>query len=323
MSPPSSGPEVIADQLRTPEGYEGWTADQKGTWLWETAVLGTEHVPSALPPLRLPFQDRPVAEIGVVTRTAELDKALSRTSDLMEPGRPKVIHALGAVARVELETDRDSPFTGLLAPPPDGGAHGLIRLSLVARVVGRAAFTPGFGLKLFIDGKPSADLLGMNHVVGQGRDFDLFSNTMTTDLSEEHGELRPPQRVMGMLFRRVSHQPRRLVVTHLARQFRDGAAVADPVGPRRLVFQPTAHAKRVFAGQAGVDFRRVLAEVPTGTALYDVEGLGSLDEGPIPDGPVGVIRTVSPFVSSDGGDRLFFRHVQDPGDRKLGPAVSS
>jgi hypothetical protein len=317
MNRRAPGADTAPDQLETPAGYEGWSAADKGAWLWETAVLGTAHEPSALPPLRLPFQDRPLAEIGVVTRPVELDKALSRTADLMEPGRPKVIHALGAVARVELETDRDSPFTGLLAPPPAGGATGLIRLSLVAKVVGRAAYTPGFGLKFLIDGGPSADLLGMNHVVGQGRDFDLFSNTMTTDLSEEHQELRPPQRVMGALFRRVSAQPRRLVVTHLAGRFRNGVTVPEPVTPRRLVFHPTPEAKQVFAGQAGVDFRRVLAEVPAGTVLYDVEGLGSLDDGPVPDGPVGVIRTTSAFVSSDGGDRLYFRHVQDPADRKL------
>lgn len=303
-------------ELATPPGYERLSAAEKAAWLWETAVLGTAQVPSALPPLRLPFQDRPLAEIGVVTRRAELDKALTRTADLMEPGRPKVIHALGAAARVELETVADSPFTGLLAPPPTGGFSGLIRLSLVAKVVGRAAYTPGFGLKALIDRKPSADLLAMNHVVGQGRDFDVFSNTMTTDLSEEHHELRPPQRVMGVLFRRVSRQPRRLVVTHFTDQSRDGSAIADPVTPRRLVFHPTADAKRVFAGQAGVDFRRVLAEVPTGTVLYEVQGLGSLEDGSAPDGPVGLLRTTSPFVSSDGGDRLFFRHVQDPADHK-------
>jgi hypothetical protein len=300
--------------LETPPGYEGWTADEKRTWLWETAVFGTAHVASALPPLRLPFQDRPGAEIGVVTRRAELDKALTRTADIMEPGRPKVIHALGAVALIEFETVADSRFTGLLAPPPVGGATGLIRMSLVAKVVGKAAYTPGFGLKLLIDRNPSADLLAMNHVVGQGRDFDLFSNTMTNDLSDEHDELRPPQRVMGVLFRRVSRQPRRLVVTHLADQCRDGSPVADPVVPRRLVFHPTSAAKQIFMGQAGVDFRRVLAEVPEGTVLYEVEGLGSSGDAPLGDTQVGVIRTASRFVSSDGGDRLFFRHVQDPAD---------
>lgn len=298
----------------TPAGYQGWTAAEKSRWLWETLVLGTAHHPTALPALEVPFRHRTAAAIGVVARRSKLSTTLTRTSDLMEPGRPKVIHARGAVAMIELETDVGSPFTGLLAPPARGGASGLVRMSLVAKVTGKAAVTPGLGLKLLIDSHPSADLLAMNHVVGQGRDFDLFSNTLTNDLTEEHRELRPPQRLMSALFRRVSHEPRRLTVRHLATRHRDGTPVeTEPVAPRRLVLRPTAEARTVFVGQAGVDFRRVLAEVPAGTPLYEVDGLtgppGSADRA-----RVGVIRTATAFVSSDGGDRLFFRHVQDATD---------
>lgn len=313
------------EQLTTPPGHATRTAAEKAAWLWDDLITGTAHPPSALPPLRLPFQHRPLAELAVVTKPTELDKALTRTDDLMEAGRPKVIHARGAVAMVELIADEASPFTGLLGPPPTGGAIGLVRLSLVAKVVGKAAVTPGMGLKLLIDGGPSADLLAMNHVVGQGRDFDLFSNTMTNDLSEAHDEIRPPQKVMGALFRRVSERPRRLEVTHLTGQHRDGSSVADPVTPRRLVFHPTDEARRIFVGQAGVDFRRVLAEVPAGTPLFAVEGLTGPPPGRDPNGrplpsagsPVGTLRTTTSFVSSDGGDRLYFRHVQRDADRKL------
>lgn len=310
-----------ADQLRTPRGYEGWAAEKKASWLWET-IERTAHPPAALPPLRLPLQGDTLTSIGIVTRRRELEKALTRTSDLMEPGRPKVIHAFGSVAMIELETDEQSSFTGLFAPPPDGGAIGLIRMSVVGKVVGNVAFTPGFGLKLFIDGEPSADLLAMNHTVGQGRDFDMFSNTMTNDLSEEHQELRTMQKLMAKLFERVSRQPRRLVVTPHTERRRDGSAVDEPSGPRRLVFHPTAESKRIFAGQAGVDFRRVLADAPVGTPLYEIEGV--VDPPRPRHGPprkrtgptLGVIRTTTRFVSSDGGDRLFFNHVQDPLDRK-------
>lgn len=325
MTLPTTRPDP--DGPAEPEGYGDRTAAEKASWLWDTLIGTTAHAPTALPPLRLPFQARPIAEIGVVARRPELDKALSRVSDVMEPGRPKVIHAHGAVAMIELETAADSPFTGLLGPPPVGGAIGLIRLSLVAKVVGKAAVTPGLGLKLLIDGAPSADLLAMNHVVGQGRDFDLFSNTMTNDLTEEHSELRPPQRLMGVLFRRVSAQPRRLVVTHLSDRRRDGTSVVEPRAPRRLVFHPTDEARAAFVGQAGVDFRRVLGGIEAGTPLFDVEGLTGPTptpgrKGRVPPSPgsaVGRIRATTSFVSSDGGDRLFFRHVQDPADTKVSP----
>ena len=221
----------------------------------------------------MPFQEKPLKEILIVTRRHELEKALDRTDDLMEPGRPKVIHARGAVSMIEFATDDHSPFTGILGPHPLVGQSDSFVMSLVAQVKRNAAYTPALALKLLIDGKPSADVLAMNHTVGQGRDFDVFSNTMTNDLSEEHKELRTAQRVMSVLFERVSEQPRRLVVTHLANQTKAGATVPDPVEPRRLVFHPTSNARQIFSGQAGVDFRLVLAGIPAGTELYEVEGL--------------------------------------------------
>lgn len=302
--------QIPGDTALPPE-FVTRTAGEKADWLWEHLILATRHEPSELPTLRMPFQSQPLKELAVVCKRDELEKALTRTEDVMEPGRPKVIHAFGSVARIELETDEASPFTGLLAAPPDGGAIGLLRMSLVASVARNRAFTPGIGLKFFVDGAPSADLLAMNHTVGQGRDFDLFSNTMTNDLSDEHEELRPPQKIMGVMFDRVSHRPRRLVSDHLTSQTRRGAAVHTPVTPRRLVFTPTAEAHQVFEGQAGVDFRLVLQGVEAGTPLWRVDGLMGVDPQ-----PVGLVRTTSPFVSSDGGDRLFFRHVQDPRDRK-------
>jgi hypothetical protein len=299
-----------ADTIDTPAGYASWPAAKKHDWLWNTLVLGTLPGRPWLPPLVLPFQQRPATEIGIVVRKARLELALTRESDVMEPGRPKLIHARGSVAMVELETVEDSPYTGLLGPPDEGGASGLIRMSMVQKPSGNKSHIPAFGLKLLIDGTASADLLAMNHTIGQGRDFDMFSNSMTNDLTETHTELRASQRVMSRLFRRVSDEPRRLTTDHLAHRRRDGSIVADPVAPDRLIFRPTPAAKRIFKGRAGVDFRRVLAEVGPGVELYSVEGV----TGPPNDrtvGRVGVMRTTTRFVSSPGGDRLFFRHVQD------------
>lgn len=298
--------------LATPEGYEAWTADEKQRWLWSTLIGTTAHSSTSIPSLVLPFKTAPLREISIILKRHELDKALTRSSDLMEPGRPKVIHARGAVAQVTFDPSDDSPFSGLLGPLPDGGAQGLLRLSLVAKVDRKAAFTPALALKLLIDGQASADVLAMNHTVGQGRDFNLFSNTMTNDLSATHNELRPPQRVMSWLFSRISRAPRRMVSTHLATHDRTGAGVGEVRAPGRLIFHPTDAAKQSFAGQAGVDFRLVLAQIPEGTELFRVDGVSR--SGTV---HVGNLRTTSAFVSSDGGDRLFFRHVHDPADRRL------
>lgn len=300
-------------KMQTPAGYESWAADQKLTWLWNTLIGGTTHKVTSLPPLAMPFRTSPLSEARIVLDPKELDKALTQSSDLMEPGRPKLIHARGAVAKVRLDIAPDSPFTGLLSSDADGGAFGLLRLSLVAKVDGKAAYTPALALKLLIDNCPSADVLAMNHTVGQGRDFNVFSNSMTNDLSGTHNELRAAQRVMSFFFHRVSRQPRRMVSTHLAVKQRNGSAVEQVVAPDRLVFRATPQAKAIFANRAGVDFRIVLGELDPDTVLYEVDGMvGGRAE------PIGRLTMTSNFVSSSGGDRLFFRHVHDPADRVLG-----
>lgn len=299
-------------KLTPPDGYVTWTADQKAAWLWNSLIGATAYGATDLPALVLPFKTAPLDELSIVLKRDELNKALTRESDLMEVDRPKVIHAKGAVAAVELVPSPDSPFTGLLSAHPEGGALGLLRLSLVAKVDRRASFTPALALKLLIDGRPSADVLAMNHTVGQGRDFNLFSNTMTNDLSATHNELRPAQRIMSRLFNRISHQPRKMISDHLAREHRDGSGVNDVSAPDRLVFRPTAEAKALFDDRAGVDFRLVLAEAPEGLVLYEVDGIAGSQTH-----PVGRLRTTTRFVASSGGDRLYFRHVHDPADHKL------
>jgi len=294
-----------------PLGYQSLTAEEKSDYLWDSVILPTRHADSDLPPLCTPLTAYPRKEISVVVKTDLLEKALTRTADVMEPGRPKVIHACGSVAKVSLLTSSESPFTGLLGPGPRGGAVGLIRMSLVKSPAGSKPFIPALGLKFFIDGQPSSDLLAMNHTIGQGRDHNLFSNSMTNDLTGEHSELPIGQRIMGVLFRRVSHEPRRLTSDHLAERCRDGSIVTHSVSPRRLVFRPTKAARDFFKHQAGVDFRVLLSKMDEGTTLYTVSGATDSDEF-----PVGELKTSSPFISSDGGDRLHFRHVQDTEDLK-------
>ncbi len=301
--------------MREPDGYVTWSASRKADWLWSQLIVDTTHTRTGLPPLTLPFRTAPFTEAAIVVRKDELQKALTRTADLMEPGRPKLIHARGSVAQVEFVPASDSPYTGILSPGPKGGAIGLLRVSLVARVFGDAAYTPAIAIKLLIDGKPSADVLAMNHTVGQGRDFNPFTNSMTNDLSDTHEQLRPAQRIMSFFFKRVSRQPRRMINDHLAASYADGSNTDTPSGPDRLIFHATSEAKGIFTNRAGVDFRLVLGELEPGSTIYDIEGVSSGPGGPEPV-PIGELRLLSSFVSSEGGDRLFFRHVHHPKDHK-------
>ena len=89
--------------------------------------------------------------------------------------------------------------------------------------------------------------------------------------------------------------------------------VAEPRRPGRLVFHPHADVRRLFRRRADEDFRDTLARIDEGTVLYDVVAVN--DETAEPDRVIGQIRLLDRFTTSAGGDRLFFRHVQDPADR--------
>lgn len=295
----------------TPAGYTDWHAAAKRNWIFDELLCGSEYRPVERPDLTMA---KPWVMASVAAQPATLARTLDRTRDLMEPDRPKIIHAQGAVAMVEFETFADSPFTGVLGAPPHGGAVGLVRISLAVPPQGKGSITPGMGLKLLVDGKPSLDLLAMNHTVGQGRDFNLFSNTFSHDLRSEHEELRPPQKLMSWFFKRVSSQPRRLTIDHLAAVQADGTVVPDPVVPTRIVFRPHTDVRRsVYAGAHGEDFRDPLMRIPAGTNLWTAEAVGAGPDGaPL---PFGMLRTTTRFCCSAGGDRLFFRHHVHDGDR--------
>jgi len=298
----------VEDQFVTPQGYEGWKASEKLRWLWDELILETEYSPVTRPDL---IAAKKIVIAQIAGRRDVLARSFDRTDDLMDPTRPKMIHREGSVGAVTVEIDEGSRYTGLLAAPPDGGGRGLMRMSLALPPTGKAAFTPGFGLKILVDGRPSVDVLAMNHTVGQGRDFNLFSNTFTHDLRESHKELRSTQKLMNVFFSRASVQPRRLIIDEFVATNQAGDTIAEPAGPSRLQFVPDAVVRKQFRTREPNDFRDGLAQVEPGATLYEIQAIeGSAD-------PVSIGRIVldERFVASAGGDRLFFRHPVAPEDR--------
>ncbi len=290
--------------MNEPDGFPSWSAADKEAWI-QHLVTTTAYEPVARPELSMA---KPWSMLSVAGLPHILARTLNREADMMDAKRPKIIHTEGAVSFVEFETFAESTFSGVLAPPPNGGACGLVRISLAVPPKGKAAVTPGLGLKLFVDGAPSLDLLAMNHTVGQGRDFNLFSNTFTHDLQEEHSELRPPQRLLQVFFRKVAVEPRWLSIDHFAEVDRQGRAipVEDRRVPNRLVFRPHPDVRHVFRGRQGEDYRETLERIEPASVLYTVEAVGAGADGN--DVPIGQLRTTTTFSSSAGGDRLFFRH---------------
>lgn len=285
-----------------PTDYVTWCARDKQQWLWETAIAESTYQPVELPDLIVP----PLSEIPVraklVLSVDELSKTLEHAGDLMPTGRPKVIHEFGSVACITMTIGPDSPFTGLLGP--NHTAIGLVRMSLAAPPGLRKSFIPGVGLKFLVDGRPSLDVVAVNHTNGQGRNHNLFANPMSHDISDGHNELRLPQRIMAVLFKRASPETRRLRIDHLT--VWDGAGVQEPqpVSPHRVIFRPRVEAARHFRRHPGEDFRFTLPRLNADSPLFDVVAENA-------DGkrtPIGSIACTTNFVAATGGDRLFFRH---------------
>jgi len=75
-----------AESMREPDGYVELTASAKSQWLWSKLIQETAHRPTTLPRQETPFRQALLREASIVVRRSELSKALTRTSDLMEPG---------------------------------------------------------------------------------------------------------------------------------------------------------------------------------------------------------------------------------------------
>lgn len=96
--------------------------------------------------------------------------------------RKKLIHSVGAVAKVELIPAAGNPFTGIFK----GAKNGLMRLSsAVDPTSDNSALAPGLGLKFLRDGMDSANLVAMYSINGNPKgDFNFFSQDFTNHVSK-------------------------------------------------------------------------------------------------------------------------------------------
>ncbi len=212
----------------------------------------------------------------------------------------KLIHAIGSVAEVEL-VSVPSKYTGLYK-----GARGLARFSLAIKP---GSFTPGMGLKLFVDGKPSANVLAMQTVAGQGDDTNFFAHEFSNIIP-----LAPsgPLQLLEGLFKLAVEKTNMLSVAPLARVEGGGTSVAAPVAPCQLYFTPTAATHALISSRSANDFRVDLARAAQGTSLYDVSGTDTCGETrPEARIRIGVLQTTSEMIPSEYGDAaLFFKHEE-------------
>jgi hypothetical protein len=259
-----------------------------------------------------PLRDIDLAKFGLsvldtflLGGNIDTKRIIKQTMDHVSDDMPiehdnKLIHARGSVAAVELVAV-PSKYTGLYA-----GAKGLIRLSLAIKP---GSFTPGMGLKLFVDGKASANVLAMQTVAGQGDDTNFFAHEFSNIIPIAPGG---PLQLLERIFKLAAEKTNMLSVMPLARVSVDGTLVAAPVGPCQLYFTPTASTKAMISSRSSNDFRVDLAKAKSGTTLYEVSGSDKCgDASPGARIAIGTLRTTSEMIPSEYGDTaLFFKHEE-------------
>lgn len=320
--------------LPTPD-YLALSADEKQSVLFslhqKSPTVALDAYGDAL------FALEQVLDFLVRPRGAEtIVHTLTRTCDVFAEPTTKRVHALGTVARARLVFTGDSPYTGLLAP---GTVPALIRFSIANPVLGVSLpelipdleFIPGIGIKLFVDGRESENILAMNSLAGQGNDHDYFLHDFTNNFSINAPDSGDPassarydtnpinREVMGHVGTRFEealslvrgsegavpfHRP----VSRLSRVNLDGTDVATPAGPDWLVFRPTADVRgdaAVSSSDPSIDFREKLGHLASGDRVFEIYGVEDGQEKFI-----GFLELEStPRPSQWGDHELFIQHA--------------
>src|SRR5260370_41711525 len=160
-------PSIVNNAITTARpgktlAYSDLTACEKRDYLFDQGIRPTAYERGDLPDVQggvLQF-----GEAALKTyESHSLSQTLTRVSDELDPPKLKLFHAYGSTAKIRLNPERNTPYTGLLSEV----ACGLARFSYAGPVSG-IGVVPAFGLKLLIDGpSPSDDLVGMRMLDSQ------------------------------------------------------------------------------------------------------------------------------------------------------------
>lgn len=224
--------------------------------------------------------------------------------------RPKSIHSVGTVAKVEWVDLGGHPYTGIF----QGATEGIARLSLAAEPTTTELNTkPGMGLKFLRDGMDSANMVAMFSVGGQ-ESWNFFANDFTNHIPGITGLLQ----ILAAKFYTATNNIRQVGISNWAMFGQEGVEVADPVFPYRLIFRPTGEI--VFPDTYVQPFTDDLKTIPEGSILYEIYALDLPEELGGAELHIGDLVTRSEMTTSLWGDQhLFFRHDDEAHDLVLKP----
>ena len=276
---------ALASEL--PRNYEDLSGCEKEEFIWNDLIIPTTYQ-------RLP--DLEGLDIFGFTR-ADMKVTVQRISDEMPTGRTKYIHKRGAVAAVVFEAEPGSQFTGLF----QGAQCGLLRAGLAIAPGGLTPVVPGAALKLFVDGRPSANFPFMPSLDGQSDNYNFFEFPFLTSIPEPKSLVL---KVLRNIFARASSSPTQLSLNHVSRFNENGTRVEFPKAPLVVEFVPTSNVQ--FPSSPARDVRPDFFAIPAGTIVFEAF---EVTTSGMRGAKIGRVVTKTKFVASKwGDDGLFFKH---------------
>jgi len=271
-----------------PKNYSSKKGCEKQDYLWKEKIIPSKYK-------KLPSWDTPSKWTFVSLSKKFLQVTMDHNGDQMPKKRKKIVRPFGTTAKVKF-VSTNNKYTGMYRGAPCGFA----RLTLVGNP-NKEGFSPGMSLKLFVDTKPSKDVLVMFSIPGQGKDRNFFKNSMSNIIPSATSF---KEKIINKVFKRAAFITTHLGIHHLASVGHKGSFVKTPKAPYQIYFKPSPSVQ--IDSNSKNDFREDLSKLKSGSKLYDVytsEKKGSKQE------KIGELILTSNFIASSYSDKyLFFKH---------------
>lgn len=244
-------------------------------------------------------------------------------SDVFTIPRTKYIHSVGVVMPFKLVASSNK-YTGMFR----GADYGLLRFSSAASPSSTidplygsmGGFTPGVGIKMFRDGKPSANFMAMPTLDAQACSIpNFFANTFTNHPggAKKMSLAGLQLKLLSKKFWQASRCPHMVALSDVASYDQAGSSIASPMFPFEVKLKP---AQGLNVEIPCDDYSGGLAnmeQIPVGTKLFDIYAAESPTSSMEMIGSF--VTTGTPTRSKWGDERLFFKHQYMEDDFKINP----
>jgi len=277
--------------------YQSGSAQDKFNTLW--AKITENDTPGS-------WWSGPSSGLSILSE--DMKKTFDVASDSMPVGHKKSIHSQGVISQLEWISIGNHNYTGVLE---SGSNKGLIRFHSATQPdytkpytspLTTGTFAPGISVKILRDGIPSANFvcLGPHGADGQNS-YNFFADKQTTHVNPKFNPL------LADKFATASSWITMVGLKDFSAADLSGAAVAQPVFPWILEFEPTAAVKSLFSDTySGKAFTDQLKTLAAGTVLFDVMAREDPKADVLKIGELKIIT--SPVYSKFADEAMFFQH---------------